>query len=474
MDLGREARSGVVGGTLALAGAALLSMLQLSIAARFLERSDFGLMALVMVVVGLCQNMTDLGIASAVLFRQRATRGELASLFWISVAVGAVLGLGVAAAGPIAARLWSEPALAIWLPVMAPVFPLLGAAQVPMAVLRRDLHFGALATLEVVSAAAGVAAVCGFAIAGGGVAALCAGQLAAAAVRCGLAFRLGGFRPELHFSRAELRPFLAFGLYQTGEGLVNYATRNLDKLLIGLWLGTPALGAYNLAYQLVIRPYRLLANLSARVGRPLLARVQDDHDRLLAAYLETVRVTALVALPIYVGAWLVAGPMVTLLYGPGWGDVAALFRILWPLGVLYAIGNPVGALIVATGKARAGFVWNLFSVVITLAAVMAGIRFGVHGVAVAIVVATTCVLFPCGFYLRWTLAQVAPRPYLEQLVRPLVYAAVMGLAVAVAAALLPVLPAPLELGVLCACGVGVYGCLLWLRERPLLLALRGD
>src|SRR5206468_10612957 len=158
--------------------------------------------------------------------------------------------------------------------------------------------------------------------------ALCAGQLAAAAVRCGLAFRLGGFRPELHFSRAELRPFLAFGLYQTGERLVNFAAWNFDKLLVGLWLGTPALGAYNLAYQLVIRPFRLLSNLSTRVGRPLLARVQDDRNQLLAAYLETVRVTALVAFPIYVGAWLVAEPMVTLIYGPGWGDVAALFLIL--------------------------------------------------------------------------------------------------------------------------------------------------
>jgi O-antigen/teichoic acid export membrane protein len=474
VDLGRHARRGVVWSSLALAGAALLSLLQLGVAARFLERTDFGLMALVLVVVGFCQNMADLGTANAVLHRQQATRGELASLFWMSVGAGVVLGACVAAAGPAVAAWWEEPALARWLPATAPVFPLLGAAQVPMACLRRDLHFGALALLEIASAASGVAAVCGLAIAGAGVGALVGGQLAAAAARCALALCLARYRPERHFSRAELRPFLSFGLYQMGERLVNFAAWNVDKLVVGIWLGTPALGAYNLSYQLVIRPFRLLSNLSGRVARPLLARVQDDPERLLAAYLESVRIAALTAFPLYVGAWLLAEPMVALVYGPGWDDVAALFRILWPLGMLYAIGNPVGALVVATGRARVGFVWNVFCAVVHLAAVTVGIRFGVHGVAVALVAATAGVIFPCGFGMRWVLARVPPGRFLAQLSRPLAYAALMGLAVFVAGAGLPTLPAPLELLLLGGVGGAVYLLLLFLRERSLLLALRGS
>ena len=474
LDLGREARNGVAWSAVALAGGALLSMLQISVAARFLDRSEFGLMALILVVVGFCQNMGDLGTAGAVLHHQRATKSELSSLFWMCSAVGAALGLGVALSGPLAARLWSEPGLSLWLPVTALVFPLLGAAQLPATLLRRDLRFGALSVLEVASAGAGVAVVCALAVAGGGVAALVGGQIAAAAVRCALALRLGGYRPELRFSRAELRPFLSFGLYQTGERLVNYAAWNVDKVLVGWWLGTGALGVYNLAYQLVIRPFRLFAKLAARVGLPLLACVQEDRARLHAAYLESVRVAALVAFPVYVGAWLVAGPLVRLFYGPGWDDVAALFRILWPLGVVYAIGNPIGALVVATGRARVGFLWNVFSMLVHLCALAIGVRWGVRGVAIALVAVTIGVIFPCGFWMRWELAGLAPRPFLRQLVRPLAYAASMALAVALVGRLLPVLPAPLEIAALGGCGTLVYGCLLWQRERELLLALRGN
>jgi len=474
VDLGHHARRGVAWSTLALAGAALLSLLQLSVAARFLERGDFGLMALVLVVVGFCQNMADLGTANALLHRQRASAGELASLFWMSVGVGALLGAAVAAAGPPLAAWWEAPALARWLAATAPVFPLLGAAQVPMACLRRDLRFGSFAALELGSAAAGVAAVCALAVSGAGVGALVGGQLAAAAARCALALRLARYRPLRHFSRAELRPFLSFGLYQTGERLVNFAAWNVDKLVVGVWLGTPALGAYTLSYQLVIRPFRLLANLSGRVARPLLARVQDDPERLLAAYLESVRIAALTAFPLYLGAWLLAGPIVALVYGPGWEDVASLFRILWPLGMLYAIGNPVGALVVATGRARVGFLWNVFCAGVHLAAVALGIRFGVHGVATALVLATAGVIFPCGFGMRWVLARVPPGRFLAQLGRPLAYAALMGLAVGAAGAGLPALSAPLELLLQGALGVAVYGLLLFARERRLLLALRGS
>jgi O-antigen/teichoic acid export membrane protein len=473
LDLARQARRGVAWSSVTVGGGALLSLLQLGVAARFLAREDFGLMALVLVVVGFCQSLADLGTANAVLHRQRATRGELASLFWMSVAVGALLAAGVAAAGALFARPWREPALARWLAAAAPVCLLLGAAQVPLALLRRELRFRALAGVELGGSAAGVAAVCVLAASGAGVAALVAGQLAAALARCALALWLARYRPALHFSRAELQPFLAFGLYQVGERLVNFAAWNLDKLLIGLWLGTPALGAYSLAYQLVIRPFRLLSNLSGRVARPLLARVQDDRERLLAAYLASVRIAALLAFPLYVGAWLVAGPLVALVYGPGWEDVASLLRILWPLGMLYAIGNPVGALVVATGRARVGFRWNAFSVAVHLAAVLAGIRFGVGGVAVALVAATLGVLFPCGFYMRWALARVAPRPFLAQLGRPLAYAAAMGLAVAALGARLPALPVPLELACLAGCGSGVYALLVFTRERRLWLALRG-
>jgi O-antigen/teichoic acid export membrane protein len=278
----------------------------------------------------------------------------------------------------------------------------------------------------------------------------------------------------VRFRRADLSPFLSFGLYQTGERLVNFASWNLDKLLIGAWLGTELLGVYHLAYQLMIRPFRVVASLSGRVSRPIIARLQRDRERMVGAYLESVRWVALVACPLYLGACLVADPLVAVVYGDRWGQVADLFRILWPLGILYCIGNPAGGLVIATGRARVGFLWNCFAALVQVAAVCVGVQAGLRGVALAILFATLVVIFPAGFRLRWVLARVSPAAFLTALAPGLGYASVMGVGVWALMGAVDGAPAPAQLAFLGAAGAAIYAALVWLRERPRLLAMWGS
>ncbi len=476
MDLRASARSGVAWNSLAVGCTALVGLVQIAIAARFLAREDFGLMAMILIVIGFSQNLADLGTANALLHHQQATRRQLESLFWLSMAAGGVLFALVAATGLLFARLWGEPALAFWLPVSALVFLFGGASQVSVTLLRRELRFRALARIELAAALLGLSLVAGLAVGGFGVLALIAGQLGVAGVRSllGLIRARDLFVPAFHFAWDDVREMVGFGLYQMGERLVNFASWNLDRFLIALWLGAELLGAYSLAYPLMIRPFRLIEAVTTRVSRPLLARLQQDRERMLAGYFTSVRVVALLAFPLYVGAFLLSDELVAIVYGEGWGDVASLFAILWPLGIVYAIGSPVGALVVATGRTRVGFLWNVFAAAVQLGAVLIGIRFGLRGVALAIVLATLCVLFPCGFYMRWVLARVAPAPFLSCLVRPLVYAALMGLGVYALAGSLACFSTGLQLVLLAAAGAAIYAALLWTRERRLLLSLRGS
>ncbi len=476
MDLRASARSGVAWNSLAVGCTALVGLVQIAIAARFLAREDFGLMAMILMVIGFSQNLADLGTANALLHHQQATRRQLESLFWLSMGAGGALFALVAATGLFFARLWGEPALAVWLPVSALVFLFRGASQVSVTLLRRELRFRELARIDLAAALLGLSLVTGLAVGGFGVLALIAGQLGVAGVRCllGLFRARDLFVPGFHFAWDEVREMVGFGVYQMGERLVKFASWNLDRFLIALWLGAELLGAYSLAYQLMIRPFRLIAAVTTRVSRPLLARLQQDRERMLEGYFTSVRIVALLAFPLYVGAFLVADELVAIVYGEGWGDVASLFAILWPLGILYAIGNPVGALVVATGRTRVGFLWNVFAAAVQLGAVLIGIRFGLQGLALGIVLATLCVIFPCGFYMRWVLARVAPAPFLACLARPLLYAALMGLGVHALAAPLASFSTGLQLALLATAGAAIYGALLWTRERGLLLLLRGS
>lgn len=473
--LGTTARRGASWSAIAVGGSALASMAQLAVAARFLSTADFGVMSLVVVVVRFSENVSDLGMGNAILHRQRASAAELSSVFWLNALLGVVLCIAVAVSGPGLAALWQAPELAVALPAAGLVFLASGAGQVALSLLRRELRYRRLAAIDLVQSAVGLVLVSGLAVSGHGVMALVAGLVVGRFVRVvlGLWFARGLFTPKLHCSRADLAPFVDFGVFQVGERFVAFASRNLDKLLIGSLLGTEALGIYHLAYQLMARPYRLISAVSSRVTVPLIARVQDDPARLTRSYLTGIRIMTLVASPVFVGAALLADPLVALVYGPGWSEVGAIFPILAPLGVFYVVGNLDGALVVATGKARAAFRWNAFSAGIHACAIAVGLTFGLRGVAASILLATLIVLIPAAFYLRWVLVELSPRAYLGCVGPPLGYAACMGLAVHALGHLLVGGAPLLELLVLGVWGVLVYGAIVWSRERVWMMALRG-
>ena len=55
-------------------GVAVCSLLRLSILTRFLDREDFGLMALVLFVLGVISLFMDLGLTSAIFHRQEISK----------------------------------------------------------------------------------------------------------------------------------------------------------------------------------------------------------------------------------------------------------------------------------------------------------------------------------------------------------------------------------------------------------------
>ena len=88
MQLTSLAASGARWTTVSAACAAMIQVLRLVVLARLLSPSDFGLMAMAMIVIDTCQAYIDLGISAAIIHKQDATREHLSSLYWLNVFAG--------------------------------------------------------------------------------------------------------------------------------------------------------------------------------------------------------------------------------------------------------------------------------------------------------------------------------------------------------------------------------------------------
>jgi O-antigen/teichoic acid export membrane protein len=264
-----------------------LQLLQLAVLARLLTPEDFGLIALVSIVVGLAQTYADAGQSGAIIHRQDATAEQLSSLFWLSQGIGFLLFLGLLLFAPLIGMAYREPELSSLIGLAAVAFLVAPLGQQPGLLLQKALRFEVLALIDVIAAAAGVSVAIALAFGGMGVHAVVWGQLGTVVARtvAQVAFGRREWRPLPHFRLTDLKGYLRFGFFQMAERTVNFLGANLDKLLVGSLIGTKALGYYSVAYQLVMRPMQVVNPVFTRVAFPLFAKVQTDNERLRAGFL---------------------------------------------------------------------------------------------------------------------------------------------------------------------------------------------
>lgn len=445
---------------------------KLAILAHLLTTTDFGLMGMVMVIVGFAQAFADMGISNAIIHRQDSTREQLSSLYWLNITAGIVVAGLVAAAAPLVVRFYHEPRLTNLIYWTAGVFLIIPIGQQFQMLLQRDLKFNRLAVVEMCAALAGAAVAIITAFLKFGVMSLIWGLIAESAIKS-LLFLVEGWkkwRPGLHFNRKDLKGYLSFGMYQMGDRSLDFYNSNIDYIIIGRFLGPSTLGIYTLAYQLIVTPLVRLNPIITKVAFPVFAKRQTEDDVLRRAYKEVSKMIALVTMPILIGIAATAPVLVPVIFGNKWKPAIAVIQILTILGILKSLTNPVGSLWLAKGRADIGFKWNLFVAFITTGLFLLIVRHGIYAMAWAESM-LNCFLFIIILWLLYYLIKLRPLEYLGALWRPAAMAGAMGAVVYCVYLLMePRVGSNLVIFIcLIAVGAIVYGLAVVLFERKFIM-----
>lgn len=346
-----------------MAAVTALQLVKLAVLARFLSPEEFGLMAVVMVVIGFSQAFSDMGISNAIIHRQEITDIQLSSLYWLNIFSGMVLTGVVIALAPLVAMFYDQPDLQLLTTVVAAVFLITAIGQQFRILCQKQMQFGTIASITTAAELVSTGVAIYLAWFGFGVWALVFSVLVAATLNAaGFLFvgLLRHHRPLLIYRHDELKGFFSFGLYQMGEKSINYISANIDKILIGRMVGMSAVGFYNLAWQLIMFPLSRINPIVNTVAFPAYAKLQTDPSRRERYYTASVKLLSLITIPSLVFLLFYADQIVLLAFGPGWEQTASLVQILAIVGVAKALGNPGGALILSMGRADVGFWWNVF------------------------------------------------------------------------------------------------------------------
>ncbi len=396
MSLKLKTISGVKWTTFSSVVLTIVGVVKISVLARFLEAADFGLMALVTFVLGFMELFMDMGLTSAILHKQKISEDEYASLYWINIVFSVILFALISLASPFIGALYNEAELVVLIPIMAISIMLSALGRQFKTIEQKQLNFKYLAITDIVGSSLGLAVGIITAIGGFGVYCLVYSALVQYAISNGIYF-VNGLRERgliLRFRYSETKPFLKIGIYQVGGQILNYFNRDLDILLIGKFFGSDILGSYSLAKQLVQRPMQILNPIISKVASPVLALMQEDTYKLKGTFLSFLNLVATINFTAYGLLALFAFPAVLLLYGKQFLDIVLLVQILSVYMFFRSVGNPVGALVTATGRTDIEFYWNLFVLILFPFPIYLGAQYSIELVALFLVLTSLISLFP--------------------------------------------------------------------------------
>lgn len=396
MSIKKQVISGVKWTTVSAIALALTAILKVSILARFLDRSDFGLVAMVTFVLGFMELFNDMGLTSAILHKQEIKVDEYSSLYWLNMSLSfGIYGL-LLLTTPLVASFYSQPQLNDLIPLLGLNLLISGFGRQFKVVKQKELKFGEISIIEIAASILSLGAATILAMQGYGVYALVYAAVLQFVV-ANLAFFIIGIRNhpiKLHFRLSETRPFLKIGIYQVGGQIANYFNRDLDILLIGKFFSADILGGYSLAKQLVFRPAQFINPIVTKVASPALAKYQGDKLALKQNYLKLVNIISSINIPIYLAIIVLAPWAVRVMYGPDFENIVMLVRILSVYMIFRAVGNPVGSLVIASGRTDLEFMWNIVTLLIMPVFIFIGAQFGIVWVTFFITIAMLILFFP--------------------------------------------------------------------------------
>jgi len=176
---------------------------------------------------------------------------------------------------------------------------------------------------------------------------------------------------------------MRFGGTVTLNSFVAYIAYNFEKVLIGRYWGVDAIGIYGRAYQLVNIPTDNLNSAVGEVAFSALSRVQDDPGRLKSYFLKGYSLVLAMTLPLTIICTAFADDVVSVALGPKWMDAVAIFRLLAPTIMIFAIINPMGWLLLSLGLVRRSLNIALVFAPTIIAGYVLGLPYGPKGVAFA-------------------------------------------------------------------------------------------
>lgn len=430
---------------------------------RILAPSDYGLMAIVSVVMSITTNLAELGLGASLVQTRRlepALLARVAGFVWLlHLGLGAML----VAASRLGGWAFADARLTQLFRVAALQFVFIALGAVPQALASRALNFKWLSRVEFTTAVTTSIATLTMAVSGFGVWALVLGNVVGSAIRAGLLVSRGeNVWPD--FRLRGIGSHLDFGAKYSGGNLAWVLVNQADVLVGSRMMSKAALGVYSVSLHLATLPMQKMMSVINQVAFPAVARLQDDPARLKRRLLQAGGLLTTVSVPVLWGLAAVAPEFVAIVLGSKWAAATRTLQLVTLVVPLRMLSGLFNTAVAGVGRAGTALRNTVITAVVWPGCFVVGAFWGAEGLA-----ASWLVAIPATFLLNFPRTSaslgVAFGDVVRTLVRPTLAGLVMVAAIASTRLLVGEWALPWRTASLIAVGAAAYLVVITLLDR---------
>ena len=378
---------GIGWGALSSIAVAGFQILFMGVMARLLVPADFGLVAVANLSLRVLSYFAQMGVSAAIVQKPEIEKEDTAAALFVSLLIALIATVAAILLAPLVSTFFEMPLLKGILRVISLTFLISGFAAISLGLLRRNLEYKYLAIIDALSYILGYGGVgISMAFMGYGLWALVGATLAQALFSCLLSYSKVRHSLSLLHSSPSRKHFISFGSKYSVIGFMEFASFNLDAILIGKILGEAASGLYNRALVIANLPIQQPATVITKALFPFLSTFSGEREKQQVAVQLSTLVIGGYAFAVSFGISAAAHDIVLVLLGDKWTSTIPILELfVLSIGPSF-ISHAVGVSLDSIGQLKIKMKIQLTSFVILCALMFFAVSNGILAITLSVVV----------------------------------------------------------------------------------------
>ena len=357
------------------------------ILAKLLLPEDFGLVAIVTILIEILVAIADLGFNAALIQKEKLSDNHINTAFFLNAGLSIILLLIIVLIANPLAIFYNDLRLTSLIQLMAIILFVRAISSVQIALCDRDLKFRKTVIIFSISLTISSVLKIVLALKGFAASSIVIGEVVNHSLISIIFWITSQWIPRLKLiNKNSFKDLFSFGSNIMLTNTISLLSQKIDVMIIGKLVSISLLGIYSFSFMIATIVTSFINTIVQRVIFPSFSRIKDNIQEVKNLYLQATKYIAIISVPVNVGLFFIAPEFIDLFF-PKWHESIIIIRILSIFGVSNALGGILwGQVLKAKGKTRLVLVLTIIRLIALITFILIGSKYGIVGIAISVTV----------------------------------------------------------------------------------------